>query len=48
VADQADNLAMLPYQAFCYTSSVITGAIINENDLIGCREGRKRGERIGD
>lgn len=39
---------MLPYQALCYSSSVITGAIIDENDLIGRRKRRECGKRIGD
>jgi hypothetical protein len=36
------------HKALRHTSSVITGTIVNKNDLIGRRKGGECGERIGD
>jgi hypothetical protein len=35
-------------ESFGYRSSVIAGAIVNKNDLIGRSKRRECGERIGD
>jgi hypothetical protein len=47
VAHQANNSAVLLHQALGYAGSVITGTIVDKNDLIGRRKGGERRERIG-
>jgi hypothetical protein len=48
VANQAHDTAMLLNQALGDAASVVTRAIVNENDLIGRREGGEGRERLGD
>ena len=48
MAHQANNSTVPLHQALGHTSSVITGTIVNKNDLIGRRKGGECGERIGD
>ena len=48
MAYQANDSTVLLHQALGYTGSVITGTIVDKNDLIGRRQGGERCERIGD
>jgi hypothetical protein len=48
VSHQAHDPAMLLNQARGDAASVVTRPIVNENDLIGCREGGEGRERLGD
>jgi hypothetical protein len=48
VAHQANNPTVSLHEQLCHRSGVITGAVINENDLIRWRKRWERGQRIGD
>jgi hypothetical protein len=48
VAHQANDPTVPLYQPLGHASSVITGAIVNKNDLIGRRKGGECRERISD